>query len=104
MGLAGADPYSLYLTYRAGDHWRKLDKLAVFTGAGTVQGEMPVNLLTKCAVIALAGGSPAKTPPASSGMILLIAGDIVAAGVLLALAAGILIVRNRRHAARLSTG
>ena len=58
MGLAGADPYSLYLTYRAGDHWRKLDKLAVFTGAGTVQGEMPVNLLTKCAVIALAGGSP----------------------------------------------
>jgi hypothetical protein len=97
--LAGADPNSLYLAYRSGDYWRKLDKLAVFSGAGTVQGEIAVNQLTKGAVIALAGGIAAEPAATGSTMILPIAGGIAVLGVVLALAAGVLLGRRKQHTA-----
>ncbi len=99
--LAGANPNSLFLAYRANDHWTKLDNLAVFSGASIVQGELPVHLLAQGAVIALAGESPAGTGQAGGmlGLTWPVAVGIVAGGVVVGLFIGLLALRGRRQGA-----
>lgn len=55
--LKGLDPNSLFLAYRDGERWVKLDNLAVFTGAQTVRGDLAVLVLNRNPVIAI-GGEP----------------------------------------------
>jgi hypothetical protein len=59
--LGAVDPNSLFLAYRTGVAWRKLDNLAVQTGAQLVAGELPVYLLAQGQIVALGGGAPAPT-------------------------------------------
>lgn len=54
--LGDMDPSSLFLAYKDGNVWRKLDNLEVQTGAEIVRGELPVAVLTERPMIALGGG------------------------------------------------
>jgi hypothetical protein len=64
--LGDIDPNSLYLAYRDGNSWRKLDNLAVQTGAEVVLGDIPVGVLTKGPVIALGGTSKSTAASAAT--------------------------------------
>lgn len=65
--LGALDPNSLFLAFRDGPVWHKLDHLAVQTGAGVVLGELPVSVLTKGQLVALGGaGGPAAAQPAAA--------------------------------------
>ncbi len=44
----------LYLAYRVGNRWAKLNNVQVFTGAQNVQGDLPVDVLNENPIIALA--------------------------------------------------
>ena len=64
--LGTVNPNSLFLAYRDGANWHKLDNLSVQTGAGLVLGELPVAVLTKGQLVALGGGAQAAVPPAAA--------------------------------------
>ena len=55
--LGAVNASSLFLAYRDGATWHKLDNLSVQTGAGLVLGELPVAILTKGQLVALGGAA-----------------------------------------------
>jgi hypothetical protein len=96
---------SLYLAYRVGKKWAKLENLAVFSGAQNVQGDLPVAILNQNPVIALALDEAPKlaavpTTTAPTNDLLHGIDPLVAAGVggsvAIALVAGILLLRTPR--------
>jgi hypothetical protein len=103
VDLAGANPNSLYLVYRAGDYWRKLDNLAVYTGVGAVQGELPVRVLNSATVISLAGDAPAAAPQVVAvpkPELWPMAAGIAAGGLVAGLLIALFVARGRRLSPR----
>jgi hypothetical protein len=97
--LNGINPNSLLLAYRGGDVWKKLDGLAVQTGAGLVVGGMQVSELAAGPVIAMGSGEASQAAGASIFSNPWLVGGIGAGAVLIIVLIGVIwsmAARNRR--------
>jgi hypothetical protein len=111
--VSGFDVNSLFLAYFDGNVWRKCENMTVYTGAGTIVGEVPVSALTGT-IVGLGGdriqstapvlsSTPATSPtaPATSGprgVSWTVTGGAIAGALVLGLIVAFLLDRRRKAA------
>ena len=101
--ISDFDVNSLFLGYFDGSMWRKFSNITVYSGAGTITGDMPVSALSGT-VIGL-GGDPTQykshegtTTTSSGGLSWPIAGGAIAGALILGLLIAFLFTRRRKTA------
>lgn len=95
--ISGFDVNSLFLAYFDGTTWQKLDNMTVYTGAGTVVGEIPASALSGT-VIGLGGDRIESAASQTPGVSWSIAGGAIAGALVLGLIVAFLLDRRRKAA------
>jgi len=92
--VSGFDVNSLFLAYFDGTTWQKLNNMTVYTGAGTVVGDMPISALSGT-VIGLGGDRIESAASQPSGISWSIAGGAIAGALIVG--SGVVFLLNRRR-------